>query len=152
MQVSMLWRVAAVAIFCIPGRAAAQDSEPPDMTRVAAARRFIEASGSASSMAAAMRAAIPAQRAAMPDIPAEFWTRLEQRFERELPQLIDTVAVIYAGLFTAAELDGLTDFYRSPLGQRLRDTQPSLIAATSEAGQRWGMRIGAAIGAELGIR
>jgi hypothetical protein len=118
-------------------------------TRVAAAHRVLETSGSVETMVAAMRANLPAQRMANPQIPAEFWTRFEARLVGDIPQLIDSIAVLYAAKFTQQELDALLAFYRSPTGRRLRELQPMLVTESSAIGQRWGMRIGAEIGAAL---
>lgn len=127
-----------------PARAQAQDA-----ARVTLARRVLDESGTVETIAAAMRANLPAQRQANPQIPAEFWTRFEARIAQDMPQLLDSIAVLYAAKFTQQELNGLLTFYQSPTGRRLRTLQPSLITESSAIGQRWGMRIGAEIGAGL---
>lgn len=43
----------------------------------------------------------------------------------------------------------LEAFYGSPIGRRFREAQPTLVTQSSAIGQRWGMRIGAAVGASL---
>jgi hypothetical protein len=69
----------------------------PDGARLAAARQVLQAGGTAETMLAAMRANLPAQRMANPAVPAEFWTRFEARLVNDLPQLVDSIAVLYAG-------------------------------------------------------
>lgn len=120
-----------------------------DARRLASAKRVLDVSGTIEAMTAAMRANLPAQRAANPQIPAEFWTRFEARILRDAPQLVDSIAVLYANRFTQQELDGLLAFYQSPTGRRLRQLQPTLVTESSAIGQRWGMRIGTEIGASL---
>jgi len=129
--------------------AAAGAQARSDAARVTLARRVLDASGTVETIAAAMRANLPAQRAANPQIPAEFWTRFEARIVQDMPQLLDSIAVLYAATFTQQELNGLLTFYQSPTGRRLRTLQPSLVTESSAIGQRWGMRIGAEIGASL---
>lgn len=124
-------------------------SPPPDSARLAAARAVIEASGTVESMVAGMKAALPAQKAMNTQLPDEFWTRVEKRLAQDAPQLADSIAVVYATKFTQPELEALTAFYHSPAGMRLRELQPQIIAEASAIGQRWGMRIGAEIGASL---
>jgi hypothetical protein len=116
---------------------------------LAAAHRVLDASGSVDAMVAAMRASLPAQRAATPQLPAEFWRQFEARIVQAVPELVDSIAVVYARSFTPKELDALTAFYASPIGRRLRAQQPALITESAAIGQRWGMRIGAEIGASL---
>jgi hypothetical protein len=121
----------------------------PDAARLAAAKRALQASGSVDVMIAAMRANLPAQKAALPQVPDEFWTRFEARIEQDAPVLLDSIAVLYAQTFTTAELEAFTAFYQSPAGRRLKAKQPSIVAQSSAIGQRWGSRIGAEIGAAL---
>lgn len=135
-----------VSGFPTQGRAQAPDADP---ARVVAAQSLLKASGAVDAMIAAMRAAIPAQRQATPQIPAEFWTRFEARVVQDANILVDSVAVVYASAFSLQDLKDLTAFYNSPLGQRLRVAQPDLIVKSSAIGQRWGGRIGAEVGAAL---
>ena len=139
-------RITTTAITLLLTLTAAVHGQNP---RITAARRFLDASGGVETIAAAMKANLPAQRSANPQIPAEFWTRFEARLTQDLPQLVDSLAVLYATHFTVQELDGLVAFYQSPVGRRLRELQPTLIAESSAIGQRWGMRIGAEVGASL---
>jgi uncharacterized protein len=124
-------------------------AQAPDKGRLTAARQVLDASGTVDIMVQALKAAIPAQRLANPSIPAEFWTRFEARLMQDLPQLVDSIAVLYASRFTQQELQGLLAFHRSPLGQRVRTLQPTLVSESTAMGQRWGARIGAEIGASL---
>ena len=121
----------------------------PDAARFATAHQVLEAGGSVETMVAAMKAQLPAQRMANPSIPAEFWTRFEARLTETLPQLIDSIAGLYAAKLTQPELDALLAFYTSPIGRRFRELQPMLVTESTAIGQRWGMRIGAEIGASL---
>jgi len=121
----------------------------PDAARLATAHQVLEAGGSVETMVAAMKAQLPAQRMANPSIPAEFWTRFEARLTETLPQLIDSIAGLYAAKLTQPELDALLAFYTSPIGRRFRELQPMLVTESTAIGQRWGMRIGAEIGASL---
>ena len=131
---------------------AQQTPPPPDARRLATARTVLEASGAVEAMIAGIRANLPAQRQAMPQVPTEFWTRFEERVIKDAPQLVDSIAVVYAGVFTQAELDALLAFFRSPTGTRYRALQPTLLAETTAIGQRWGQRIGSEVGASLQSR
>jgi hypothetical protein len=137
-----------VAALGIPLTARAQPA-PADPVRFAAARRVLEASGAAELMITAMKASIPAQRAATPQLPAEFWSRFEERMVQDGPQLVDSIAALYAAIFTLRELQELTAFYQSPIGRRFRDAQGELMTQSTAIGQRWGMRIGQEIGAAI---
>ena len=142
-------RVLSGAVMLVALQSVAARAQAPDAARVTLARRVLDASGTVETIAAAMRANLPAQRMANPQIPAEFWTRFEARIAQEMPLLLDSIAVLYAARFTQQELSGLLAFHQSPTGRRLRELQPSLVTESSAIGQRWGMRIGAEIGASL---
>ena len=138
----------ATAVLLLPHTGSSQGT-PPEPARLAAAKELLDASGSVATMLAAMKTALPAQRIASPQIPTEFWTRFEARIAKDAPILLDSIAVVYARTFTLTELQSLVTFYRSPVGRRLRDVQPTLTTESAMIGQRWGMRIGAEIGASL---
>lgn len=140
---------AVMYLFSTPGHAQKPDTTAASAARLATAHRVLDASGAIETMVAAMRANLPAQRMASPQIPAEFWTRFEARISQDAPQLVDSIAVLYARRFTQDELESLLRFYQSPVGRRLRELQPSLVIESAAIGQRWGMRIGAEIGASL---
>src|SRR5262245_36181093 len=118
-------------------------------SRIPAAQNLLKASNAVEGMVAAMRAALPAQRQAMPQVPAEFWTRFETRMVKDAPALSDSVAILYAKTFSLRELQDLTAFYTSPIGRRFVALQPVLLAEGSAIGQRWGARLGEEIAKEL---
>ena len=121
----------------------------PDPDRLAAAHRLLRASGAADLMVTAMKANIPVQRTAMPQVPAAFWERFEQRLVTDSPQFLDSIAVVYAAVFPLQDLQQLIAFYESPLGRRLVAAQPAILTQSSAVGQRWGARLGAAVAATL---
>lgn len=121
----------------------------PDSVHIAAAHDLLEATGTVATMIAVVKANLPAQRAAMPQVPAEFWTRFEARVVKEAPELLDSVAVVYARAFSLDDLRAMTAFYRSPVGQRFKELQPSLVTEGSAMGQRWGARIGTEVAASM---
>lgn len=143
---------AALVVTACPPPARAQQAPArgrADSLRLATARSALEAAGTAATMLAVMRAALPAQRAALPDVPALFWSRFEERMVADGSQLVDSIAGLYAELFSQPELDALLAFHRSPAGRRLRELSPRLAQRSSEIGQRWGMRVGEAVGESL---
>lgn len=139
------WGTACALTLALPVYA----QQAPDSSRVAAARKALEAGGTIDVMIAGIQANLPAQRAAAPQLPAEFWTRFEERILKDAPQLLDSIAVLYARHLSRQELDAITAFYQSPAGQRLRALQPTLVAEGAVIGQRWGFRIGAEVGASI---
>ena len=127
----------------------ARAATAPDSMRLAVAHRVLKATGAADLMISAMKATLPSQKLATPQLPPEFWTRFEARMVQDAPQLVDSLAAVYANTFTLEELQQLAGFYESPIGRRVREAQPALLTQSSAIGRRWGSRIGAEVGASL---
>ena len=139
---------AGVFVVSAPNSSAAQNSSD-QASKLAAAREYIRASSAVDAMVSAMRANLPAQRQAMPQVPEEFWNRFEEVMVKEAPTFGDSVAVLYARTFSVRELQELTAFLKSPIGRRFVESQPFLISESAAIGQRWGARLGEQIAKEL---
>lgn len=55
---------------------------------------------------------------------------------------LEMVAELYARHFTLAELNALSDFYRSPAGIKLNKLSPMLTRESFNIGRKWGAEIG----------
>lgn len=133
----------AFALAVLPCTGVAQT--PANDAGLAAARSLLKASGAVDAMIGTMRANIPAQRQALPQVPAEFWTEFEKQMVKEAPMLADSIAAIYAHKFSPRELQQITAFYDSPIGRKLVSNQVAIITESSAIGQRWGARVGEAV-------
>lgn len=123
--------------------AVAQPAQPPDSVRAGAARQLLVLMGAADAALSVMEAQLPAQQAAMPQVPAEFWTEFMSLAKRDLGQLVEAMVPMYATRFSLEELGALTAFYGSPVGQRMATLQPELAKEAAAVGQQWGARLGA---------
>ncbi|MFV3127536.1 DUF2059 domain-containing protein [Niveispirillum sp. KHB5.9] len=54
-----------------------------------------------------------------------------------LPELSRGITGLYAAHFTAAELDQMIAFYRSPAGRKLVALSPTIMAQSMSLGQAW---------------
>ncbi|HEV8392551.1 MAG TPA: DUF2059 domain-containing protein [Dongiaceae bacterium] len=68
-------------------------------------------------------------------------SRVTPAMREMLPEMVELTAQIYARHFTVDELTQLTDFYGTPLGQKLIQSQPVLIAEAGQAGQQWAVKV-----------
>lgn len=73
-----------------------------------------------------------------------FAAEVQKGFKAEYPDLKDATAREYAAVFTADEMDRLTAFYQSPLGQKTLAVMPQLQARIMPIGMRAGQKVGAA--------
>lgn len=143
LQVALVLAFIALTVIA-PVRA--QQRQALDSETAATARRFLELVGGAQVALRAMERALPAQRAANPQIPSAFWDAFVARARRSMPQLVDSMVPIYAAHFTRAELEQLVQFYQSPLGRHLTEVQPVLAQEGGLVGQRWGASIAREVG------
>ena len=49
--------------------------------------------------------------------------------------MVDNIATVYAGNFTAGELREIEAFYRQPVGQKLLEKSPAITLQSNQAGQ-----------------
>jgi len=127
--------------------AGAQTSVAAD--KVSLIRRILERTKAADRVLTGIEEAIPAQRAANPQIPKEFWNKLLARARGDAAHLVDMLVRVYETQFTVAELEQLAAFYDSPVGRHLIEAQPIILAQTMQAGQLWGARLSAAVMQEV---
>lgn len=142
-------RLPIVVPLCLLLMAGSLPGQAPDPAATATARRLLVLLGTEAQMVAVMKAGIPAQRAATPQLPGVFWDSLEARLVRETPQLLNDIVPEYARSFTEVELLELVRFYESPIGRRLIAEQTGLMQRSMEIGQRWGMRLGTEVAQDL---
>jgi len=138
-----------LAALVLAAPAVAQQPGPVDPATAAVVRHLLDLTGAGRLAVQSMETMIPSQRAAMPQVPAAFWDAFLAHARRDMPQLVDSLVPVYAAHFTRAELDQLVQFYESPIGRRLAQMQPLVTQESMQAGQRWGQRIGAAVGDSL---
>jgi len=73
-----------------------------------------------------------------PGVPEELWSRFEKKLDAR--EVIDLVIPVYDKHFSKEDIDGLTAFYESPLGQKVVRTLPQVSQESMEIGQAWGRR------------
>ncbi len=134
--------------FAVPGLARAQ--VPAD--KAALIRKLLDVTKAADLAVTAMEVSIPAQRAANPRIPKEFWDEFAARARRDMPRFIELLIPVYDAHFSKPQLEQLVAFYQSPLGQHLTKVQQEIAVQSAQAGQKWGAELGVAVGQDLAKR
>jgi hypothetical protein len=96
---------------------------------------------------AMLPAALQAQRAAHPEIPAAFWDEFATAFQEvskeKTESLMQDIAQLYASEFSEAEMDAIIGFYGTDTGAKMIREIPILMQQSLQIGQRWGAAIGA---------
>jgi hypothetical protein len=110
-----------------------QPAEQDDPAKDAAIRRLMDVTGTSkmgdqmlSNMTAQVRNIVT--RAFPADRVQKFMDQFGQNFQQRLSpgQVSDALIPIYASHFSLDDIKGLTDFYESPLGQRVLQTLPQV--------------------------
>ena len=122
---------------------------PVDSATAVTIRRLLELTGAAKLALQTMETMLPAQRAAMPQIPAAFWDAFLAHARRDILMLVDSLIPVYAAHFSRADLEALVQFYESPVGRRLSEVQPMITQESMQVGQRWGAALGREVGDSL---
>ena len=106
----------------------------------------------ASKMADQINTMLPAIMQQLKPLVTRGSPQIERDFDALMPAMmnvmnthlnafLDSGAQIYARHFTAEEMQQVTNFYRSPTGQKFLEKQPELVRESMSLGQQFGQAI-----------
>lgn len=142
-----LHRTGLVIVFalCSSGVAVGQsssDSVATDTVALGWARKLLNARHAQEALLAGFDSSFAVERKAAVKPGAQtYFDSVAARVHREAPQLLDSVAVVWAGRLSLTDLQDLVRFYESPLGTRYASAEVSVDLQTRALAQRWGMRV-----------
>jgi len=126
------------------GTAAAATPKPPSEAQVRELMDVFGVNRMLGQMNSQMAAMMQQQ---LPCVPASYWQGfIDANGAR---QLTERMVPIYQRHFTAADIDGLLKFYRSPLGRKVITEMPATMAEGMQLGQEWGRQRAQAMLGEL---
>jgi hypothetical protein len=136
-------RPAAVAVMLAAFGAAAGAQQPP-AAAVATAKELIAATGATAMFNPLIPGVVEQAKllylqqdpALAPDlnvVAAKIRNDLQPRFA----EITDEVAVLYAKNFSEQELKEILAFYKTPTGQKLLKTQPTIISSSMDFARNW---------------
>lgn len=142
----LLVLVCAMGAFAQPSSSAASQaqgasaqSQTDQGAKRADIRKLIDLTGAANVSADTLRRIIEPLRSGFPQVPDEFWNTFIKEVHSD--ELIDLVVPIYDKYYTRDEIQDLTRFYQSPVGQKTIKVLPMLSAEAIDAGQAWGKMV-----------
>lgn len=74
-------------------------------------------------------------------LPPEGAQAMKQVFTENFDKLIELCVQPYMDHLSHEDIKGMIAFSESPLGQRLADAQPRIMAETTAAGMKWGQQL-----------
>ncbi len=108
----------------------------PDPEKDKAIRQLLELTGVGKIAKQLMQQMVASMRQTQSGVPDEFWTAFLNKAKPE--ELVDLMVPIYAKYYTREDIDGLTAFYRTPLGQKMLTSLPALMQDSNAVGEKWG--------------
>lgn len=110
-------------------------------------RTMLEISKSADTAQLVMSYMIEQDKTVLPEVPAEYWDSFAEEFE--MNSFIDLLIPIYKKYYTQKDIQGIIEFYKSPVGRKMIEVQPNLTQDSMIAGQEWGALIGERLNMKL---
>ncbi len=89
-----------------------------------------------------MRQSLPAQGPGQQEEVDKVFDEIQKQFLERRSEVLDQIARLYAAKFSSEEMNALSDFYRSPIGQKFIAAMPELAAEAMRLGNNWGQQIG----------
>jgi hypothetical protein len=136
---------------------AVPSGEPVEADRLAAARDLLAATNTEAQfsmvipmMFGQLKQSIPPSGPKMQEELDRVFGEIQKQFIDRRNEVLDQIAMLYARKFTAEEMRGLANFYRSPMGQKFIAAMPELTAEAMKLGNVWGRQI--ALDAERKVR
>jgi uncharacterized protein len=115
---------------------------PKDTLAFSAARQLLAAMHAEQGVTQGIDSSFAAQRRSGNNkLPPVFFDSLTARVRRLVPELVDSLATLYAAQLSVADLKDLLTFYQSPLGQRYSRAYVAVQQQSGEMARRWGIRV-----------
>lgn len=130
--------VATLLLLAVPVTA---QIPPQNDQNVVLARRLLQVMHADTAFVLGIDQAMAVQRRSQSGVSKIFFDSLVARVRRRVPEMLDSLAPIYAASLTTADLKDLVRFYESPLGQRFAAAQTAFSSRAEQVGQRWGARM-----------
>jgi uncharacterized protein len=126
--------LATAFLIAVAFPAAGQSQVSPEKEQ--AIRKLMELTGAIELGSQFANALMSQLRPVFPEVPESLWDELMKSLNPD--EATGMVIPIYDRHFTLAELQGLIDFYMTPLGQQVIRKLPLVAQESVAAGQRWG--------------
>jgi hypothetical protein len=145
-------RILLVAAALAAGAITAEAQVSADSTKRMNIRRLLILQQTDSMMIIGMEQGMPADAPADPSLPTGFRDALLTRARKDVGEFLEMMVPLYDSLYTADEVRQLIVFHESPIGRRVVQQQPRLVASLGELGRQWGMELAGKVLQDLSRR
>ncbi|MCX7514782.1 DUF2059 domain-containing protein [Frateuria sp. STR12] len=140
------WTVTGLALLLATGAGAAAAATPKPPTE-AQVRELMDVFGVGRMLGQMNTQMATMMQQQIPCVPASYWQGFID--DKGVQELTLRMVPIYQRHFSAADIEGLLAFYRSPLGRKVITEMPETMAEGMQLGQEWGRQRAQAMLAEL---
>ena len=106
-------------------------------------RKMFELAGSKQTFEVAIVQMLDIFKKQHTDIAPEIWDELGEEFmKNSMEDLITILTPIYQKYLSQTDLEGLIQFYESPVGIKFAKFTPVITQESMQAGQEWGQKLG----------
>ena len=114
-----------------------------DSTYRATLQKMFKAAGSEEIYKSSIKQIISFYKQQYQDTDTTIFVNLEQEFlKTSLDELIEMLLPVYQKYLTEEDLNGMIEFYKSPVGKKFAKSIPMITQESMQIGQQWGMKIG----------
>lgn len=103
---------------------------------------MLDASGTLATDKTIISQLLPLMQHTYSNVPDTFWVEYEKEFSQIVDEkFIDVYVPIYKKYLTENDLKKITSFYKSPVGRKLAEATPAIVAEAVAAGQQFGREL-----------
>lgn len=103
---------------------------------------MLDASGTLAVDKASISQLLPLMQHTYSNVPDTFWVEYEKEFSQKVDEkFIDVYVPIYKKYLTENDLKKITSFYKSPVGRKLAESTPTIVAEAVAAGRQFGREL-----------
>lgn len=104
--------------------------------------QMLDASGTLAVDKASISQLLPLMQHTYSNVPDTFWVEYEKEFSQKVEEkFIDVYVPIYKKYLTENDLKKITSFYKSPVGRKLAEATPTIVAESVAAGRQFGREL-----------
>ncbi len=106
-------------------------------------KKMFEVSGSEEAYKTAITQMMAMFKQQYSQVSAETWNGMEaEMLKVSMDDLVTKLIPVYKKYLTLEDVEGMIEFYNSPLGKKFAKNTPLIMQESMQVGQQWGMELG----------
>lgn len=102
-------------------------------------KTMFEVAGTENSYKVAIMQMFDMLKSQYPDVKEDTWKDFEKEFlKTSLDELVVMLSPVYQKYMTQNDLEGIIQFYNTPLGRKYAEQTPSIMQESMQIGEKWG--------------